>query len=152
MHSAVGTDKRSSTRELTVYHSGFEPVHYWRNHAVVQDNHWSTSTRLVSHLVTLLCLNSSMSDLLSRCMPIPGSQDPTYGLSSDAICTQTDNAIMIDGWRSFPSGHSSCAYLSILTSFLHTHALQWQCPLLVLHSFLVIWQGKCISLIREVIR
>lgn len=54
-------------------------------------------------------------DLLARCMPIPGSSDPTYGLSSDAICTNTDTAIMIDGWRSFPSGHASCkpSYQSI---------------------------------------
>ncbi|KIJ69223.1 hypothetical protein HYDPIDRAFT_79486, partial [Hydnomerulius pinastri MD-312] len=58
-------------------------------------------------------------NLLSRCMPIPGSQDPTYGLSTDAICTNTNEAIMIDGWRSFPSGHSSCAFLltSVVVSF-----------------------------------
>ncbi|KAH7914956.1 PAP2-domain-containing protein [Hygrophoropsis aurantiaca] len=52
-------------------------------------------------------------DLLSRCIPIPGSQDPTYGLSTDAICTQTDTAIMIDGWRSFPSGHSSLSFAGL---------------------------------------
>ncbi|KAH7924588.1 PAP2-domain-containing protein [Leucogyrophana mollusca] len=52
-------------------------------------------------------------DLLSRCMPIPGSEDPTYGLSTDAICTQTNNAIMIDGWRSFPSGHSSLSFAGL---------------------------------------
>ncbi|KAI6028622.1 PAP2-domain-containing protein [Pisolithus orientalis] len=52
-------------------------------------------------------------DLLSRCIPRPGSQDPTYGLSSDAICTQTDQYIMIDGWRSFPSGHSSLSFAGL---------------------------------------
>ncbi|KAF9227605.1 PAP2-domain-containing protein [Gyrodon lividus] len=52
-------------------------------------------------------------DLLSRCIPIPGSQDPTYGLSTDAICTQIDEAIMIDGWRSFPSGHSSLSFAGL---------------------------------------
>ncbi|KAF8844527.1 PAP2-domain-containing protein [Paxillus ammoniavirescens] len=52
-------------------------------------------------------------DLLSRCIPIPGSQDPTYGLSTDAICTQTNEAIMIDGWRSFPSGHSSLSFAGL---------------------------------------
>ncbi|KAG6336917.1 hypothetical protein ID866_2155 [Astraeus odoratus] len=51
--------------------------------------------------------NGVLGHLLSRCIPISSSQDPTYGLSTDAICTQTDEAIMIDGWRSFPSGHSS---------------------------------------------
>ncbi|KAH0827133.1 PAP2-domain-containing protein [Lanmaoa asiatica] len=52
-------------------------------------------------------------DLLSRCIPISGSQDPTYGLSTDAICTQTDQSIMIDGWRSFPSGHSSLSFAGL---------------------------------------
>lgn len=52
-------------------------------------------------------------DLLARCIPIPGSSDPTFGLSSDAICTNTDTAIMIDGWRSFPSGHSSLSHAGL---------------------------------------
>ncbi|KAL4067850.1 phosphatidic acid phosphatase type 2/haloperoxidase [Scleroderma yunnanense] len=52
-------------------------------------------------------------DLLSRCIPISGSQDPTYGLLTDAICTQTDQSIMIDGWRSFPSGHSSLSFAGL---------------------------------------
>lgn len=52
-------------------------------------------------------------DLLARCMPITGSSDPTFGLSSDAICTNTNTAIMIDGWRSFPSGHSSLSHAGL---------------------------------------
>ncbi|KIK33814.1 hypothetical protein CY34DRAFT_18139 [Suillus luteus UH-Slu-Lm8-n1] len=52
-------------------------------------------------------------DLLARCMPIQGSSDPTFGLSSDAICTNTNTAIMIDGWRSFPSGHSSLSHAGL---------------------------------------
>ncbi|KAG8217763.1 phosphatidic acid phosphatase type 2/haloperoxidase [Butyriboletus roseoflavus] len=52
-------------------------------------------------------------DLLSRCIPISGSQDLAYGLSTDAICTQTDQSIMLDGWRSFPSGHSSLSFAGL---------------------------------------
>jgi hypothetical protein len=49
-------------------------------------------------------------DLIDRCQPKPGSADPpVFGLSSHSICTQTDNAILKDGFRSFPSGHSSCS-------------------------------------------
>lgn len=48
-------------------------------------------------------------DLIDRCQPAKGSVDaPVYGLSNITICTQTDNAILKDGFRSFPSGHSSC--------------------------------------------
>jgi diacylglycerol diphosphate phosphatase/phosphatidate phosphatase len=54
-------------------------------------------------------------DIIDRCTPAPGSVDPTHGLSTSAICTQTDQFIMRDGFRSFPSGHSSC-------TFLHPHA------------------------------
>ncbi|KAG6376387.1 PAP2-domain-containing protein [Boletus reticuloceps] len=52
-------------------------------------------------------------DLLSRCIPKPGSQNSTYGLSTDAICTQTDQSIMLDGWRSFLSGHSSLSFAGL---------------------------------------
>ena len=48
-------------------------------------------------------------DFVSRCQPPAGTLDPApFGLSNDTICTQTDHAIMKDGFRSFPSGHSSC--------------------------------------------
>ncbi len=47
-------------------------------------------------------------DLISRCNPLPGSKDAfPSGLSNYTICQQTDNAILKDGFRSFPSGHSS---------------------------------------------
>ena len=47
-------------------------------------------------------------DLIDRCQPKAGSTDPTpFGLSNSTICTQTDEAILKDGFRSFPSGHAS---------------------------------------------
>ncbi|KAF4576456.1 hypothetical protein EYR36_000948 [Pleurotus pulmonarius] len=52
-------------------------------------------------------------DVISRCQPIPGSVDPTYGLSTFNICTQTDEAILRDGFRSFPSGHSSLSFAGL---------------------------------------
>lgn len=52
-------------------------------------------------------------DLIARCLPREGSEDAAvFGLSNSTICTQTDNAILKDGFRSFPSGmryfHSHC--------------------------------------------
>lgn len=46
-------------------------------------------------------------DILDRCQPPAGLSDPPYQLSNSTICTQTDIAILKDGFRSFPSGHSS---------------------------------------------
>jgi hypothetical protein len=48
-------------------------------------------------------------DLIARCLPKPGSENgPVFGLVSAEICTQTDAFILKDGFRSFPSAHSSC--------------------------------------------
>ncbi|EON62527.1 hypothetical protein W97_01750 [Coniosporium apollinis CBS 100218] len=66
-------------------------------------------------------------DLISRCNPRPGALDPVpFGLSNYTIClTPLDTYAMKDGFRSFPSGHSSVSfaglfYLSIyLAAKLH---------------------------------
>jgi len=60
-------------------------------------------------------------DVISRCDPEPGSKDAIpWGLVTSAICRQTDHAILKDGFRSFPSGHSSTSFsgLGFLSFFL----------------------------------
>ncbi|KAF8551341.1 PAP2-domain-containing protein [Imleria badia] len=59
-------------------------------------------------------------DLIARCQPFPGSEDPLWGLSTVDICTQTSKHILENGWRSFPSGHSSLSFagLGFLTFYL----------------------------------
>lgn len=52
-------------------------------------------------------------DVIDRCQPIAGAADPHFGLSTVAICTQTDTHILTDGWRSFPSGHSSLSFAGL---------------------------------------
>jgi len=56
-------------------------------------------------------------DLLSRCKPKPGTPTDIYvGIE---VCTETRQHTLHDGWRSFPSGHSSFAFagLGYLTLF-----------------------------------
>jgi diacylglycerol diphosphate phosphatase / phosphatidate phosphatase len=45
---------------------------------------------------------------LTQCQPAPGSADAAvYGLVDYTICTQTDDGILQDGFRSLISGHAS---------------------------------------------
>ncbi|EGS18387.1 uncharacterized protein CTHT_0064120 [Thermochaetoides thermophila DSM 1495] len=50
-------------------------------------------------------------DLLARCIPAKGT--PTDKLVGIEVCTQDDDFILQDGWRSFPSGHSSFAFCGL---------------------------------------
>ncbi|OBT61495.1 hypothetical protein VE03_09332 [Pseudogymnoascus sp. 23342-1-I1] len=71
-------------------------------------------------------------DVIARCIPdlsqiakyavagIPAVRDTTITLVSAGICTQKDAKLLDDGWRSWPSGHSSfsAAGLVYLSLFL----------------------------------
>ncbi|KAF2670044.1 PAP2-domain-containing protein [Microthyrium microscopicum] len=50
-------------------------------------------------------------DLISRCKPKPGT--PTDQLVGIEVCTETRVHTLQDGWRSFPSGHSSFAFAGL---------------------------------------
>lgn len=52
-------------------------------------------------------------DIISRCIPAPGSADPLWGLSTYHICTQTNEKVLKDGFRSFFSGHSSLSFAGL---------------------------------------
>lgn len=57
-------------------------------------------------------------DLIARCKPAPGT--PVNTLVSIDVCTETRHHVLHDGWRSFPSGHSSFSFagLGYLSLFL----------------------------------
>ncbi|KAG9670457.1 PAP2-domain-containing protein, partial [Aureobasidium melanogenum] len=57
-------------------------------------------------------------DLLDRCNPKPGT--PEHQLISYTVCTNPNHHVLHDGWRSFPSGHSSFSFsgLGYLSFFL----------------------------------
>lgn len=62
-------------------------------------------------------------DLISRCKPFEGAVDPpVFGLSNFTICTETSEAIMADGFRSFPSGHASTAFAGLFYLSLYLAA------------------------------
>ncbi len=50
-------------------------------------------------------------DLISRCQPAPST--PRDELVEIDVCRQSDRHRLNDGWRSFPSGHSSLAFTAL---------------------------------------
>ena len=70
-------------------------------------------------------------DLLSRCKPREDTpRDQLVGID---VCTETAHHLLHDGWRSFPSGHSSSAFSGLgylaLVIASQTHALKPSTPL-----------------------
>lgn len=47
-------------------------------------------------------------DLIARCKPAPGT--PAHQLVTFQVCTEQNHHVLHDGWRSFPSGHSSFSF------------------------------------------
>ncbi|KAK5100242.1 hypothetical protein LTR24_001037 [Lithohypha guttulata] len=75
----------------------------------------------LTSLVTDIIKNSvgrPRPDLIDRCKPAPGTS-PTGILTID-VCTASHGPVLQDGWRSFPSGHSSFSFsgLGYLTLWL----------------------------------
>ncbi|KAI8060737.1 phosphatidic acid phosphatase type 2/haloperoxidase [Gongronella butleri] len=53
-------------------------------------------------------------DFLDRCQPPLDAQDPPLGLSNYTICsTDINSHLMKDGFKSFPSGHSSFSFAGL---------------------------------------
>ena len=68
-------------------------------------------------------------DLFSRCqLPDSLTQNPVHGLTSWTACTRFD--LLKDGFRSFPSGHSSFAWTGMWYLILYSAASE--CKLLSL--------------------
>lgn len=52
-------------------------------------------------------------DIISRCIPPEGAVDPAFGLFNWTMCTQPDDSMLNEGFRSFPSGHSSMSFAGL---------------------------------------
>ncbi|KAJ1726054.1 hypothetical protein LPJ61_005452 [Coemansia biformis] len=63
-------------------------------------------------------------DFIDRCnLDLSQVSEPTIGLLTSAVCRQADESFLLDGMRSFPSGHSSFSFagLGYITLWLCGH-------------------------------
>ncbi|KAF2273835.1 PAP2-domain-containing protein, partial [Westerdykella ornata] len=71
---------------------------------------WTISLLLTLFITDLIknTVGRPRPDLLARCKPAKGTPDHT--LVDFTVCTEQNHHVLHDGWRSFPSGHSSFAF------------------------------------------
>jgi hypothetical protein len=89
----------------------------WFSNAGRQSNRRPSASRYAESYWRLFCCRlylpayiASCTDLLDRCQPREGAADMSpYGLVSVDVCTSANHERLKDGFRSFFSGHSSCA-------------------------------------------
>ncbi|CDH50022.1 pap2-domain-containing protein [Lichtheimia corymbifera JMRC:FSU:9682] len=64
--------------------------------------------------VTKITVGRPRPDFIDRCQPPADAHDPIFGMSNYTICTTPmDTHMMIDGFKSFPSGHSSFSFAGL---------------------------------------
>ncbi|PVU93997.1 hypothetical protein BB559_003108 [Furculomyces boomerangus] len=63
-------------------------------------------------------------DFISRCKPDTNITPNSLKLYDKSICTQTNQEILAQGFKSFPSGHSSTTFVSVSRSTDYWH--HWQ--------------------------
>ncbi|KAI0034541.1 phosphatidic acid phosphatase type 2/haloperoxidase, partial [Vararia minispora EC-137] len=97
----------------------------WGINALTVRSWWDAHASALGPVVLSLALAGSITqftkitvgrprpDLLDRCQMASSTVDPPFGLSTVAICNQPDTAKLEDGFRSFPSGHSSLSFAGL---------------------------------------
>lgn len=72
----------------------------------------SVGLALVTTNIFKVTVGRPRPDFIDRCQPqvAASSADSSFVLSNYTLCTQSDHRILRDGFRSFPSGHSSTAF------------------------------------------
>lgn len=87
---------------------------FWDLHASVLGLLLSVSLTTVFTQVVKVCVGRPRPDLIDRCQPVEGATNAAvYGLATVAICTVQSGHIIDDGFKSFPSGHSSFAWAGL---------------------------------------
>jgi len=86
----------------------------WDVHAACLGNVLSVALTTVITTIVKVMVGRPRPDLLDRCQPSSSASNGIpYGLVTSAICTTADMSRLREGFRSFPSGHSSTAFAGL---------------------------------------
>ncbi|KAI9815948.1 MAG: hypothetical protein M1827_001940 [Pycnora praestabilis] len=108
-HQQVLTQSKSGRRLMNGSHRFKDRL--WELNCGILGLLLSNVTALVITTVLKNATGKPRPDLVDRCQPRAGSADPEpFGLSTIELCTQTNHGTLEDGFRSFPSGHSSTSF------------------------------------------
>uniref|UniRef100_A0A0K3CBR4 Phosphatidic acid phosphatase type 2/haloperoxidase domain-containing protein n=1 Tax=Rhodotorula toruloides TaxID=5286 RepID=A0A0K3CBR4_RHOTO len=87
---------------------------FWDMHNGLLGLLLSVSLTTVFTQVVKVTVGRPRPDLIDRCQPVSGaSNHAVYGLATVALCTVQTGHIIDDGFKSFPSGHSSFAWAGL---------------------------------------
>ncbi|GEM08037.1 phosphatidic acid phosphatase type 2/haloperoxidase family protein [Rhodotorula toruloides] len=87
---------------------------FWDMHNGLLGLLLSVSLTTVFTQVVKVTVGRPRPDLIDRCQPVnSASNHPVYGLATVALCTVQTGHIIDDGFKSFPSGHSSFAWAGL---------------------------------------
>ncbi|GAA5978862.1 hypothetical protein JCM5350_004850 [Sporobolomyces pararoseus] len=89
---------------------------FWDLHNGILGLLLSVSITTVATQVIKVTVGRPRPDAIDRCQPVQGAENlAVYGLATVArVCTVTTGKIIDDGFKSFPSGHSSFAFAGLL--------------------------------------
>ncbi|SCV69783.1 BQ2448_1177 [Microbotryum intermedium] len=87
---------------------------FWDVHAGLLGLFLTCSITTVVTQVVKICVGRPRPDMLARCLPIAGAANAEpFGLATIAVCSVQTGNIINDGFKSFPSGHSSFAFAGL---------------------------------------
>lgn len=89
---------------------------------------------LISFQLLIVCVLKNITglprpDMFARCIPYTDTPLPEFTLSNVTVCSNTNTVMLYEGFRSFPSGHSSTIFASstfqIMSISQHFHSQSW---------------------------
>jgi diacylglycerol diphosphate phosphatase/phosphatidate phosphatase len=86
----------------------------WDFHAAFLGNVLSLALTISITTIIKVMVGRPRPDVIDRCQPVEGAANAIpYGLVTSAICTTDNIKRLREGFRSFPSGHSSGAWAGL---------------------------------------